>query len=219
MTIDVTFVLEDGTDGSGTVWRYFAESADDSDTDRTLGTGTITFNSSGNYVSGTGLSFTIDRDGTGAQSPQTITLDPSELNSMAQSSGSSSISLLNQNGFPSGTLNNYSIGSDGIITGSFTNGLTRTLGQIVLATFRNYEGLVDNGSNTYSIGPNSGDAITRMPMEMGAGSLTASALELSNVDLSREFVKLIVSSTGFSASSRVIQTSDEMLTELINLTR
>ena len=71
----------------------------------------------------------------------------------------------------------------------------------------------------YRKGANSDDPLITKPMELSAGSISAGALELSNVDLSREFINLIVSSTGFSACSRVIQTSDRLLNELIMLVR
>ena len=129
------------------------------------------------------------------------------------------MTLLSQDGFQAGTLQDFSIGADGVIVGAFTNGLTRNLGQVVIATFRNYEGLVAITDNLYTTGANSGSAMIKKPAELGAGTISAAALELSNVDLSREFINLIVSSTGFSASSRVIQTSDRLLNELMMLTR
>jgi len=215
MDIDLTFVLLD-KNASGTVWRFYAESSDDSDVDRVLGSGTVSFDTNGSYLEGTDLVITIDREGTGAGTPQTITLDFSAMKSYKMNSA---VSLLSQDGFQAGTLQDFSVGSDGTITGSFTNGLTRTLGQVVLATFRNYEGLVAQTDNLYVTGPNSGDAIVKQPQELGAGSISSAALELSNVDLSREFINLIVSSTGFSASSRVIQTSNQLLTELMMLGR
>jgi flagellar hook protein FlgE len=118
-----------------------------------------------------------------------------------------------------GTLTTFSIGTNGIISGTFSNGQSRTLGQIALATFRNNEGLVDAGNNTYTEGPNSGNAIITTPQQLSAGSVVAGALELSNVDLSSEFVELISASTGFSASSRVITTSDQLLQELLQAGR
>jgi flagellar hook protein FlgE len=120
---------------------------------------------------------------------------------------------------PIGTLNSFSIGGDGQITGSFSNGLTQSLGQLAMATFPNNEGLVDNGGNMYSTGPNSGVPIISTAMNMGAGGIRSGALELSNVDLSKEFTNMIISSTGFTASSRVISTSDQLLTELLNSSR
>ncbi|MBN1766798.1 MAG: flagellar hook-basal body complex protein [Sedimentisphaerales bacterium] len=215
MDINITMAMEI-KDNTGITWRYFAESADDSDFDRCLGTGTIKFDPAGQYLEGTGLTIEITRDSTGAATPQTITLGFEEMDGFAMTSA---MSLLTQDGFQSGTLQDYSIGPDGVITGSFTNGLTRTLGQVVLATFRNYEGLVSDASNVYTTGPNSGNAIVKKPQELGAGTIISGALELSNVDLSREFINLIITSTGFSASSRIIQTSDRLLSELIMMTR
>ena len=216
MDVDVTIVMVDKTD-NGITWRYFAESTDDTDDDRVVGSGTITFDPNGNFLEASNGVITLDRTNTGAATPQTVELDFSNMD--GYSITSSAISLLSQDGFQSGTLQDFSIGTDGIITGSFTNGLTRQLGQVVLATFRNYEGLLSDTNNMYSTGPNSGQPVIKKPQELGAGSLNSTALELSNVDLSKEFINLIVSSTGFSASSKVIQTSNDLLTQLINLTR
>lgn len=216
MDIDVTMVMESKNASGGITWRYFAESSDDSDADRVVGTGTITFDSNGNYLEGATLDIAVDRDGTGAATPQSITLDFSNMDSFAMNNA---MSLLSQDGFQAGTLQDYSIGPDGIIVGSFDNGLTRELGQVVLATFRNYEGLVSQADNLWSTGPDSGQAVIKKPMELGAGTISPASLELSNVDLSREFINLIISSTGFSASSRVIQTSDQLLNELMTMTR
>lgn len=215
VNINITMVME-SKGSTGVRWRFYAESADDSDADRVLGTGTILFDPGGSYLNGTNLDISVDRVGTGASTPQSITLDFSGMNGFAMPSA---ISLLRQDGFQSGTLQDFSIGNDGVIVGSFDNGMTRNLGQVVLSTFRNYEGLVADGGNLYKGGPNSGDSLIKKPFELGAGSIQSGALELSNVDLSREFINLIISSTGFSASSRVIQTSNQLLDELIVLTR
>lgn len=216
MDVDLILVMMSKTN-AGTTWRYYAESPDDTDLSRVTGTGTIEFDSNGQFLEASSGTITIDRNNTGAASPQTIELSFNDMDGYAITN--SAISLLSQDGFQSGTLQDYSIGSDGTITGSFTNGLTRQLGQVVLATFRNYEGLLAKGNNLYSLGPNSGNPIIKSPGELGSGTVTSTALELSNVDLSKEFINLIVSSTGFSASSKVIQTSNDLLTQLINLTR
>jgi flagellar hook protein FlgE len=219
LNIDVTLVLQ-SNDNSGNTWRYFAECSEDSDTDRVVGTGTVKFGTDGVFLATTGSTISINREGTGATTPQTIELDFSDIKGLAMGADSdSAIALISQDGFKTGTLQDYSIGPDGVITGSFTNGLARNLGQVVLATFRNYEGLVADSDNIYITGPDSGERIIKSPQELGAGTISAASLELSNVDLSREFINLIVSSTGFSASSRVIQTSDQLLSELMALTR
>jgi len=83
------------------------------------------------------------------------------------------------------------IDKTGLIKGTFTNGLSRTLGQVALATFRNNQGLIDEGNNNWQAGPNSGTAVISAPGAGSTGSIVAGALELSNVDLSAEFVELI----------------------------
>jgi len=203
-------------DSNGITWRYFAESGEDSDADRTLGSGTISFDIQGNYLEGSDLTISIDRDGMGSLTPQTIALDFTRMDGFNMTN---SMSLLDQDGLQAGTLQDFSVASNGTIIGSFDNGMTRNLGQVVLATFRNYGGLVAESDNLYRTGPNSGDPLVRKPMELGTGSVISAALELSNVDLSREFINLIINSTGFSASSRIIQTSDRLLTELMMMTR
>jgi flagellar hook protein FlgE len=132
---------------------------------------------------------------------------------------SSEIALSSQDGVPIGTLSGFGVGADGVVTGTFTNGLTRTLGQVALATFANSKGLLEAGESTYIEGPNSGVAIITAPQEMSAGSIHAGALELSNVDLSKEFVNLITTSTGFTANSRVITTANEMMREILTMAR
>ena len=134
-------------------------------------------------------------------------------------SNTSSLAATYQDGAPRGTLASYSVGTNGIITGAFTNGLTRTVGQVALATFANPEGLVDIGSNLFTNGPNSGTPVVGEPLSLGAGKVVGGALELSNVDLSQEFINLILASTGYSASSRVITTTDQLMQQLLVLGR
>ena len=126
----------------------------------------------------------------------------------ALASTSSNLVMGTQDGEPIGALTSFSVGGDGTITGQFTNGLTKSLGQVVLANFNNPKGLIADGGNLYSDGPNSGTALIGAATANGTGTVQSSALEQSNVDLSREFINLIIASTGFSASSKVISTSD-----------
>ncbi|MEM1072713.1 MAG: flagellar hook-basal body complex protein, partial [Planctomycetota bacterium] len=118
-----------------------------------------------------------------------------------------------------GTLSSYSVAPDGIITGTFSNGLLRSLGQVAIADFTVPEGLVEIEQNLYRPGPNSGPAIITEPLELGTGRVVSGALETSNVDLGEEFIELILASTGYSASSRVIRTSDELIQQLLVLGR
>ena len=216
MTVDVTFVLETAN-LSGTVWRFYASSADDTDINLVLGNGTVQFDTSGQYVTSSGTNLTVDRVDTGAVTPQAIELGLSTMTSL--SAKTSEIALSSQDGVPIGTLSGFGIGADGVVTGTFTNGLTQTLGQIALATFANPKGLLESGDTTYREGPNSGVAIITAPQQMSAGSIQAGSLELSNVDLSKEFVNLITTSTGFSANSRVITTADELMQEILQMVR
>ena len=125
------------------------------------------------------------------------------------------LTMNTQDGYGTGTLANFGVGTDGIITGAFSNGLTRQLGQVALATFTNPEGLVSGTNNLYYVAANSGHALITTPETLNAGRILGGALELSNVDLTHEFIGLITASTGFSASGRVISTSNELLNELM----
>jgi len=119
------------------------------------------------------------------------------------------------NGNPPGTLRDISIGRDGTVTGMFTNGRLRVLGQIPVAMFSNPAGLQRMGSNLWAVTANSGtfDGIGEI------GDIQSGALEMSNVDLAQEFTDMIVTQRGFQASSRLISVSDEMIQELVNLKR
>jgi flagellar hook protein FlgE len=219
LTVDITLVKEDATN-AGTTWRYYAESGDDTDAQLSVGTGTLTFDPLGQLSSTNTVNVQIDRDNTGAVTPLTIALDfDSQSGSVTALDGTSALASVFQDGSPVGTLASYSVGTDGTITGAFDNGLTRTIGQIAMATFSNPEGLVDIGSNLFVTGPNSGTAVITSPLTLGAGKVLGGALELSNVDLSQEFINLILASTGFSASSRVITTTDQLIQQLLVLGR
>jgi len=122
-------------------------------------------------------------------------------------------------GISSGTLKGFSIDNFGIITGTFTNGVNKSLGQIALAKFDNAAGLEKIGNNAYKSTSNSGAAQIGGAGSMGLGAINAGALEMSNVDLSLEFTEMITTQRGFQANSRIITTSDEMLQELVNLKR
>ncbi len=216
LNIDVTAVLTN-KDNTGTQWEFYVQSDQNTGPSRVVSEGTLSFDTNGQLTGSTGSSFSIYRDGTGALSPQPITLKFSNQNGAlsALTDTASNLTSLSQDGSPIGTLQDYSIGSDGTIMGKFSNSLMRPLGQIVLATFTNPQGLVDNGTNLYSSSVNSGTAQVHTPGSGGAGTLVGSALELSNVDLSQEFINLISASTGFSASSRVLTTSNQMIQQLM----
>lgn len=218
LKINFTAVLEQKLGENGTLWRYYASSADNAGANTLLGTGTMTFDGNGQISAGASTVLSLDRTGTGANSPIDIRLDFSRFTAISNQKGSQ-ISPFDQDGFAIGTLSDFSLAATGEIIGSFSNGLQRTLGQLAVATFRNPQGLIDEGGNLYSIGANSGEPAITNPLSQGAGSVQSGSLELSNVDLSKEFTNLIVASTGFSAASRVITTSDQLIQELLNASR
>ncbi len=217
MTVDLTMVLEARTTANAT-WRFYANSVDDSDLDFTIGTGTLQFDGNGQFISSPQNGVVINRVNTGAIDPQAISFDFSNLNGLS-TTGGSAVVMSFQNGFSTGTLLDFNIGQDGVISGTFSNGLNKTIGQVGMATFANPAGLLARSNNVYFVGPNSGEARITAPLTLGAGKISSGSLELSNVDLSREFINLITSSTAFSAASRVVSTSDQMLQELLLVAR
>jgi flagellar hook protein FlgE len=221
VTVNLRMVLESKTGGSGTTWRYFAESPDSKAASKIIGTGTLNFDATGRLTSDPTLGLAIDRTGTGAVSPMNFNMVFADSSSAvtALTAQTSTLAAISQDGAALGTLQSFAVGQDGVITGGFSNGLTRTLGQITVATFANPEGLVDAGGNLFAVGPNSGEALKTEPLNLGAGKVVGGALELSNVDLSQEFINLILASTGYSASSRVITTTDQLMQQLLAIGR
>lgn len=216
INLSLTLVKEQQSTGS-TTWRYYADAADDSDLQLDVGTGTITFDENGQYITQPQTGIVINRVNSGSSEPLPVSFDFSRLSSLA--TARSSLVMSFQDGFSTGTLIEYNIGDDGIITGTFSNGLLQDLGQLAVATFANPPGLIARSNSIYFIGPNSGEARITQPLTLGAGRVKSGSLELSNVDLSREFINLITSSTAFSAASRVVSTSDQLLQELLLLAR
>ncbi|UCE60332.1 MAG: flagellar hook-basal body complex protein [Phycisphaerales bacterium] len=204
---------------TGTTWRFYAESVGDSDLSPVLGTGTITFDPNGQFVASTGTDLSIDRAGVGAETPLTFALDLSPLTGLASTDGTSELIMDNQNGAPAGLLIDYAIDADGIITGMYSNQLTRVFGQVALATFINDEGLLAQSENVFLPGVNSGDPTIIAPRTGMAGEIRAGYLEQSNVELAREFINLIGASTGISSASRVVRAADDLLQELLLLAR
>lgn len=148
--------------------------------------------------------------------PFTISLN---FNSISQLTGSSQVNAIDQDGFAPGSLQNFAISQDGIITGIFTNGLTRPIAQIAMAGFNNPEGLERAGNNMFMESDNSGKAMIGLPRSGSRGILNTGFLEQSNVDIGSEFTDLIVTQRGFQANTKVVTTVDELLQELINMKR
>jgi len=221
VTANMTMVL-DSTPDTGPVWRYFIDSEDDTSAGIAISTGTLAFDTSGQPdPDNSEISITINRANTGADPLMSwsIKLLSDKGNTTSLAAAPSSIIGLTVDGLPPGTLESFAAGEDGVIFGRFSNGAIKTVGQVVLANFTNPAGLIDEGGNLFSTGPNSGPAAIAPPGVLGIGGLVSGALEQSNVDLGEEFTNMILTSTGYSASSRVIRTADELLQQLLVLGR
>ena len=143
-----------------------------------------------------------------------------DFSKMTQYASASNVKASRVDGYTTGTFQTFSIGADGVISAVYSNGQMKPLAQIALANFDNPGGLLKEGDNLFSQTTNSG-AFTKgvLPTYDGTGQLAPGTLEMSNVNLSREFSDMIVTQRGFQANSRIITTSDEMLQELVNLKR
>ena len=201
----------------------------------TLATGTLVFNGNGTLksvtptggtASATNPTITVPPVTTPASvfadgaNPLTFTWDvfgTSGAGLVTQTAAASSTTSIQQNGAASGTLQNFSIGSDGTITGSFSNGTTATVGQIALASFADEQGLSRNGNNDFTPTLASGQATIGAPTSGGLGSISGGSLEASNVDIATEFANLIVAQRSYEANARVVTTFDQIAQATIAL--
>lgn len=217
--VRVTAALEKRTDTS-TVYRWYADSADNSPRSGdsiNVGTGLITFDGNGNYVTSTNSTIAVDRIGLPSTSPLQFELDFNNISGLAAEKAS--LAASRQDGSPPGKLTSYVIGEDGSVRGVFSNGISRDLGQIRLARFANPQGLEQRGQNMYAQGINTGLPIEGAPGENGLGTVAAGALELSNSDIGGDLVDLVLASTQYRSNTRVITTTQQLFDELLNLRR
>lgn len=219
LSVRLTTVLESTTDGV-TTYRWYATSPDNqpvTGVDTTVGTGLVTFNGSGKFISATSSTVSIERSDVASNSPVTFELDFAPITALSQNS--SGIQASSQDGFAAGVLASFSITESGTIKGVYTNGVTRDLGQILMARFANSGGLQQIGDNLWAQGVNSGEPLRALPGESGIGSLTAGAVELSNSDIGQNLIDLILASTQYRGGTRVITSAQQLLDELLNLRR
>jgi len=207
----------------GTVWFWSASAGSGSATfGASTANGHIMFDTKGQIVTSasgysTNPSIQLIPDASVGTEPVDIAIDFQKL---TMYDADSSVKTTDVNGYPTGNLVTFNIGGDGIITGVYSNGQQQPLGMVALASFENPAGLQKVGDNMYAETTNSGEFKKAIkPGGEGVGSLNPGTLEMSNVDLSREFTDMIVTQRGFQANSRIITTSDEMLQELVNLKR
>ena len=174
-----------------------------------IGTGSITFDPAG----APNLPATMQ-----ATLPDGSVIDI-DLSGLTNYNGVESVDVKTSNGAAAGSLQQFQIAPNGTVIGIYSNGVKRNEGQIALANFNNPGGLERLGDTTFRSSPNSGLAQVGVAGTGGRGVLQSGTLEMSNVDLGMEFTNLIIAQRGFSANSRVITTSDEMLQELVNIKR
>ncbi len=184
----------------------------------------IVFDESG-QLSQPAADITLEIDmSNGAADPLTLTWDlydesDNDLGGLTGFASQSNTTFQYQDGYAAGMLRGISVDEDGVITGYYSNGQLVPMFQIALADFPSYEGLTKLGNNLYGESRASGQPMAGVAGNGRLGSISPNALEMSNVDLAQEFVKMITTQRAFQANSRVITTSDEILSELINIKR
>lgn len=223
--VPVTFTF---TKTSNTAWSVAGSIPTTSGTGVTIGGAAsmaITFNASGVMTAPAADVNVVLTLNNGAPSPQTIAWDlyggtPSvshgDVTGYATDSGTT---FQYQNGYPAGMLRSISVDEQGVVTATYSNGEMTPVFQVALADFPSYDGLSKMGNNLYAQSMASGQALPGTAGTGRLGNIAPSSLEMSNVDLAEEFVKMITTQRAFQANSRVITSSDEILQELINIKR
>ncbi len=213
-------VNNSGTDTATTVWKW--ELADSSGSlSFADAEGYLEFDAKGKITStySTSPAVTLTTTDTSIGSaPFSMSLDFSGVSTYAGDDDSSVTATAD--GYESGELNSYSIGSDGIITGTYSNGKQQSLGQIALAVFNNPSGLEKIGNNLYATTANSGNYTGGVVAGThGSGGLSSGTLEMSNVDLATQLSEMMITQRAYQANSKIITTSDSILQEVINMVR
>lgn len=197
---------------------------------------TITGSSGTTFASGGTTNLTFDSSGklTAPAAPSTITLDTGatswggnsskaqqtiaiDLSGITQYASPFDVTFANQDGVPVGSFSGVSVDNDGIVTANFTNGLTQQLAKLPVAVFSNPNALNARSGNVYEQTLASGQPNFKSSGTGGAGTIASSTLEASNVDLAEEFSRMIITQRAYSAGTKVIATSDQMLQELLNI--
>jgi flagellar hook protein FlgE len=173
------------------------------------GAQTLHFDASGALTSPSPATLYFDPGVTGWAAP--VSIDLSRLTQYGGTTTAQAQKPVTGAGAAMGSLQSFSLGNDGSITGVYSNQERRVIGQLALASFANPGGLTKAGNSSYRVGDNSGDPQVGIAGTGGRGTLSAGALEMSNVDLSQEFTGLIIAQRGFQANSKVITTSDQIL--------
>ncbi|GEO42451.1 flagellar hook protein FlgE [Skermanella aerolata] len=177
-------------------------------------TAVMEFNPVGDPTGNLELSLTGINWANNSDDTQAITID---ISGLTQSASDYSVGTINQDGAELGLRTGIAIDTDGNVVASFSNGLTQNLARIPIATFTNPNGLQERSGNVYIQTTDSGAYNLRDAGTAGAGNIATSSLEASNVDLADEFSRMIITQRAYSAGTKIISTTDQMLTELLGL--
>ncbi len=178
-----------------------------------VGSGTLVFDSTGALASPTGsisLSIKSFANGAADMNPTWNLTDSSGSSLLRQTASTASNSATSQDGFAAGTLSSFSVLTDGTVEATFTNGQNRALGQVVLASFANPEGLSRDGGNVYAMTSASGAPVVGTAGTGGRGTIVGSTVEQSNVDVAKEFAQLIVAQRSYEANAKAITAFDQI---------
>ncbi len=212
-TLTVTFLKTDNN-----MWDVSLDVATGTDP---VGFETLRFNGDTGLMSGTS-EFNFTWTPFGASSPLTLTLDfgtDGSVDGLTQFNKDASPTVTSRNGYTSGSLKRFLVDESGVFTGIFSNGEQQAIAQLYLANFNNPAGLFNLGGGLFIESPNSGPAGIAAANAGSNGKIVQGTLEMSNVDLAEEFTNMIITQRAFQANARVISTSEELLTELLNLKR
>ena len=208
VTLNVNFSNPTATANSGTSWTV---TVTDPPSTTSIGSGTVTFSNTGALASGSTVTVNLQNQN-GSQTPQKVTLN---LGAMTADAASTSLSGT-ANGYAQGVLSNYTVGSNGVITGTFSNGQTQAIAQVSLANFNNAAGLLNVGNNLWQQSANSGTAKIGQPGSGSLGNISSGSLEESNVSLANQFVNMIQAQQGYQANAKVISVAQALDTTLVN---
>ncbi len=220
LPVTITAVLEAST-SNYTEYRWYADCGQNDpgngQTNIAVGTGIVQFDGQGNLIAGSDQMVSIGRAQEPSVKPLQFKLDFDQVSGLA--SPTATLSVSSQDGSAPGVLSSFNISNNGLISGVFSNGISRDLGQILLARFSNPIGLEQQGQNMYAAGVNSGLPIIANPGDQGSGTIAAGSLELSNSDIGASLINLITTQTMYSSNTRVITTAQNMFNDLLQLLR
>lgn len=219
---DVTVTFDNHTNtipagapaGTASMWSWSAaEGTTALGSSAGAGNQPLYFNSQGVLLNPSALG-NISIPGAGSAGATNIALN---FGALSQNAAASNVAMTSQNGAPPGQLQSFTVGGDGTITGVFSNGITKTLAQVAVASFTNPGGLTNVGGNQMAASVGSGPASIGVAGSSGRGSVQSGFLEQSNVDIGTQFTNLIVTQRGYEANTKVVTAVNQMLQDILNI--